>query len=320
MERGFVSAIALNGAGLIHDFEVALAGATSEDVEAVLGPGQFGMAEETGRELNDAIATASAQAGTRTGRRRVSRTRAAAVRARQPPLRGGPARRARHRARRRSAPTSSTCTRPRQARRSAPAVCATSGSSRRSSRSLPAACTSTAARRCILPEVFLKAVSLVRNRGLSLDGLTTVNLDFVRLYRPRPTSCGVRWQASAAATHSSVITNCSFRYWPPRSSRGRPFVLAVATCSRIRRAFARARASGATARPAVPRRVVEVVEQRLQRGERADDVCGETGLGHGAVRHFFPRDNLREAEQIDVGMLAENPFGAVFSRSPSRTP
>jgi hypothetical protein len=36
----------------------------------------------------------------------------------------------------------------------------------------------------ILPEVFLKAVSLVRNRGLSLDGLTTVSLDFVRLYRP----------------------------------------------------------------------------------------------------------------------------------------
>ena len=55
MERGFVSAIALNGAGLIHDFEVALSGATSEDVDAALGPGQFGMAEETGRELNEAI-------------------------------------------------------------------------------------------------------------------------------------------------------------------------------------------------------------------------------------------------------------------------
>ena len=39
MERGFVSAIALNGAGLIHDFEVALAGPTSEDVDADLGPG-----------------------------------------------------------------------------------------------------------------------------------------------------------------------------------------------------------------------------------------------------------------------------------------
>jgi hypothetical protein len=36
----------------------------------------------------------------------------------------------------------------------------------------------------VLPEVFLKAVALARNRGLQLDGLTTVNLDFVRLYRP----------------------------------------------------------------------------------------------------------------------------------------
>ena len=55
MERGFVSAIATNGAAIIHDFEVALAGATSEDVDEALGPGRFGMAEETGRLLNDAI-------------------------------------------------------------------------------------------------------------------------------------------------------------------------------------------------------------------------------------------------------------------------
>ena len=55
MERGFISAIALNGAGIIHDFEVALSGATSEDVDAALGPGRFGMAEESGRLLNAAI-------------------------------------------------------------------------------------------------------------------------------------------------------------------------------------------------------------------------------------------------------------------------
>jgi len=53
MQRGFVSGIAVNGAALIHDFEVALAGNTSEDVEAGLGGGQFGMAEETGRYLNE---------------------------------------------------------------------------------------------------------------------------------------------------------------------------------------------------------------------------------------------------------------------------
>ena len=55
MRRGFVSALATNGAGLIHDFEIALAGSTSEDVDAALGPGAFGMAHETGTELNSAI-------------------------------------------------------------------------------------------------------------------------------------------------------------------------------------------------------------------------------------------------------------------------
>jgi len=53
MKLGFVSGIAMNGAALIHDFEIALAGNTSEDVEAGLGEGRFGMAEETGKYLNE---------------------------------------------------------------------------------------------------------------------------------------------------------------------------------------------------------------------------------------------------------------------------
>ncbi len=53
MKRGFVSGIAMNGAALIHDFEIALVGNTSEDVEAGLSKGQFGMAEETGKYLNE---------------------------------------------------------------------------------------------------------------------------------------------------------------------------------------------------------------------------------------------------------------------------
>ncbi|MGE0445268.1 MAG: hypothetical protein AB7P99_08560, partial [Vicinamibacterales bacterium] len=60
MDRGFVSALAMNGAALIHDFEIALSGATSEDVDEALGPGRFGMADETGRLLNQAIAAAMA--------------------------------------------------------------------------------------------------------------------------------------------------------------------------------------------------------------------------------------------------------------------
>ncbi len=55
MEKGFVTGLALNGAGIVHDFELAVAGRTSEDVEAGLGAGAFGMARETGEELNAAI-------------------------------------------------------------------------------------------------------------------------------------------------------------------------------------------------------------------------------------------------------------------------
>ena len=59
MRRGFVSGVAMNGAALIHDFEIALAGKTSEDVEAGLGAGQFGMAEETGEYVNEMAKLAS---------------------------------------------------------------------------------------------------------------------------------------------------------------------------------------------------------------------------------------------------------------------
>src|SRR5262245_51644771 len=53
MRRGFITAIAMNGSGVIHDFEIAVAGWTSEDVDTALGSGAFGMAEETGRLINE---------------------------------------------------------------------------------------------------------------------------------------------------------------------------------------------------------------------------------------------------------------------------
>jgi len=55
MKRGYVSAFAMNGSAMIHDFEIALVGATSEDVDATLGAGTFGMAEETGRIINQSM-------------------------------------------------------------------------------------------------------------------------------------------------------------------------------------------------------------------------------------------------------------------------
>src|SRR5437660_121794 len=63
MSRGYATAFALNGAAAIHDFEIAIAGCTSEDVEAVLPDGSFGAAEETGREMNVAINAAADDVG-----------------------------------------------------------------------------------------------------------------------------------------------------------------------------------------------------------------------------------------------------------------
>ncbi len=59
LERGIVTHLALNGAAAIHDFELAAYGGTSEDVESGLLDGSFGMAEETGAEMNAAIAAAA---------------------------------------------------------------------------------------------------------------------------------------------------------------------------------------------------------------------------------------------------------------------
>jgi len=63
MERGIITHLGMNGSAAIHDYEVARFGGTSEDVAAGLRDGTFGMAEETGRELNDAFT-----AGMREGR------------------------------------------------------------------------------------------------------------------------------------------------------------------------------------------------------------------------------------------------------------
>lgn len=184
MERGYVSAVATNGAGLIHDFEVALAGSTSEDVDVVLGQGRFGLAEETGRHLNDAIAE-----GAREGQGLGQAVCAYLERARP------------HFGR-----LSVLCAAARlkvpvtvhvgigtdiihmHAAASGEAIGATSLRDFRYFTSFVERLAGGVYLNCgsavMLPEVFLKAVSLVRNRGLSLDGLTTVNFDFARMYRP----------------------------------------------------------------------------------------------------------------------------------------
>jgi len=56
IDAGVISAVAMNGSASIHDYEISLIGETSEDVGAVLHCGTFGMAEETGRDINGALA------------------------------------------------------------------------------------------------------------------------------------------------------------------------------------------------------------------------------------------------------------------------
>jgi hypothetical protein len=62
MERGAITHLASNGSAVIHDYEMTRWGGTSEDVEAGLAQGTFGMAEETGREMNEAISRGASQA------------------------------------------------------------------------------------------------------------------------------------------------------------------------------------------------------------------------------------------------------------------
>ena len=69
MERGIITSLSLNGAGIIHDFELAFVGQTSEDVDKEILSGAFGMAEETGSMLNQAIRDGIGKGGHRRIRR-----------------------------------------------------------------------------------------------------------------------------------------------------------------------------------------------------------------------------------------------------------
>jgi hypothetical protein len=183
MERGFVSAIATNGAGVIHDFEIALSGATSEDVDAALGPGRFGMAEETATEMNRAIIEGGAK-GLGIGQAIGQYLNAA-----QPPhLQLGTA----AAAARLGIPFTvhvaiGTDIIHMHPQASGAAIGEASlrdfkyfvSSVARLEGGVFLNCGSAV----ILPEVFLKAVAIVRNDGRSLEGLTTVNFDFLRQYR-----------------------------------------------------------------------------------------------------------------------------------------
>ncbi len=185
MERGFVSGIATNGAGVIHDFELALSGGTSEDVDEALGPGRFGMAEETGRLLNAAI-NDGVKEGLGLGQAAGRRLRD--MKPSHEPLSILAA------AARLDIPVTvhvaiGTDIIHMHPDASGAALGEASLRDFRYFVSNVARLAGGVFLNCgsavVLPEVFLKAVALARNRGISLDGLTTVNLDFTRLYRPQ---------------------------------------------------------------------------------------------------------------------------------------
>jgi len=187
MGRGWVTGFVMNGAASIHDFEIAIVGQTSEDVEAVLPDGRFGAAEETGREMNLAIAEGDRDElgmGEALGRR--LKTLAKPDLARFSVLYG---------AYQASIPVTVHVAIGTDTPHTHPAAnaAAIGSATHRDFRLLCSLVRGlndggvylNIGSAVVLPEVFLKAVSVVRNLEHPLANFTTVNFDFLQHYRPK---------------------------------------------------------------------------------------------------------------------------------------
>lgn len=184
MERKIITAIAMNGATSIHDFEIGLVGETSEDVEVSIKDGSFGMAEETGimnDAINEGVATGMGM-GEILGKKLIDM----------------------------EAPSKSMSILARGAELSLPVTVhisigtdiihqhpnADGGSLGETSFTDFRIFTKVVSElgdggvyinvgsAVLLPEVFLKAISIARNLGHSIENFTTANLDFLQHYRP----------------------------------------------------------------------------------------------------------------------------------------
>ena len=212
MARGYVSAVAANGSVLVHDAEIALVGSTSEDVDATLGAGAFGAAEETGRLLNEAARNGARDAlglGEAMGRELTRQS---------PP----------------HADLSLLCaTYGARVPFTAHVAVGTDiahfhptadGASLGQTSHIDFRLLSELVRRMdgggvylnigsavVLPEIFLKAVTLVRNLGHPLADFTTANFDFIQSYRPitnvvrRPNADGAGRGYSITGHHELMI-------------------------------------------------------------------------------------------------------------------
>src|SRR5437016_2629807 len=239
MKRGFVSGIAMNGAALIHDFEIALAGNTSEDVEASLGEGQFGMAEETGKHLNEIaklshririgygeaagqfltsgvieVKHADSSVLVAAYKRRIPVTIHLAIGTDIPHM---------HSAANGAALGDAT-------HHDFRLFCALVQQMH------PGGVYLNWGSAVLLPEIFLKAISVVRNLGVPLHPITTANFDFIQHYRPlqnvvrRPTASA--HGRSGPESHGYAITGhhellmpllaaALAAGWPKRSRTGK---------------------------------------------------------------------------------------------------
>jgi hypothetical protein len=184
LNRGILTGIAMNGAGIIHDSELAMVGNTSEDVASEIGEGRFGMAEETGRFLNRAIAEGAKQdmgLGRSIGAMLISEKfphNQKSIIARAYEL---------------EIPVTVHVAIGTDIIHTHPSVDgAAVGKTSQMDFQIFARMVSTLeggvfinlGSAVIIPEIFLKALSLVRNLGHQVNDFTTLNMDFVRQYRP----------------------------------------------------------------------------------------------------------------------------------------
>jgi hypothetical protein len=237
IERGFMSGIAMNGAALIHDFEIAIAGKTSEDVDAGIGAGKFGMARETGEQLNE-IAKNAVRSGVGYGEATGQFLTNSIAKARYASSSVVAA------AYRRGIPVTVHLAIGADIPHMHPAsdgaalgatsyhdfllFCALVKSMH------PGGVYMNWGSAVLLPEIFLKAVSVVRNLGVPLRPITTANFDFIQHYRPlqnvvkRPTFSagkrhGVESKGYAITGHHELlmplVAAALASGWPTRRSK-----------------------------------------------------------------------------------------------------
>jgi hypothetical protein len=197
MERKIITSLSLNGAGIIHDFELAFVGRTSEDVDREILSGAFGMAEETGSMLNRAIGSAGADEGIGAAVGRM-------IHSGDFPYKGNSLLAAGYRL---GVPVTVHIAIGTDIIHMHPSFDG-KATGEAAHRDFLAFCSLVSeleggvyinlGSAVLLPEIFLKAVTLVRNLGQPLRHFTTVNMDFVQHYRPntnvvrRPTQDGGR--------------------------------------------------------------------------------------------------------------------------------